>query len=1087
MRFQRNQHILWVILAAFALPQGALGQSQSIVGTVADSSGAVVPGATVTAINVQTGMQRHVTTNAAGEYTIPNLDVGLYTVTAVAKGFQLQEVKDVHLEVEAVRQINFVLQVGSSTQQVSVKATATPLETEQSSTGTLLETKMVEQLPLNGRNFLQLQLLSPGVSSTHNAGNVSVDRIDAQSRDIGGGLFSVGGMRDDYNDFLLDGISFREKLHGGNEFNPSVDAIQEFRTQTSDWSAQYGANAGGLVNVVMKSGTNSFHGSAYEFLRNDALDANNYFSNAAGLSKNPLHRNQFGGTLAGPIQRDKTFFFLSYDGFRETAGSTLIGNYPTPAMRTGDFSMLASQPTPTIISDPTTGKPFPGNIIPTNRILSVWPNYFSKYVPLPNLPGVTNNYIVPRVDINSTDQGMARIDHQFSERTSASFHYVNNHDYDAPTHINPFLYFTQQNRSQNVMVNLTHTFSPTTVFDYHGGYNLWKAFATTNTSGTTPYIARDILGIQGLATDPRASNAPYFIVTGFSNIGANIVQGPRAWYSEFYANNVTFYLTRGKHSLEAGIDLMRNHDTFPEIYIGSGLEIYSGIMTGYGFTDMLLGYPSNFQLAPQLFDPQFRSWNVAPWAQDTWRVTPNLTIDLGIRYDLWTRPVSKHNSISDIRIPEGGGQASIVLAGPCAPSASRPCQTTLPTSIDPDRSLIDGDHNVFAPRVGIAYNIGGANRTVLRAAYGIFYQNEPLNQFVFLSINPPFVSFYNQTYNLSNFQQFNFFNPTAGLQAGGVQYTYLPQHYPNAYLQSWNVGFEQQLAYGMVMDVAYVGNKDTHLVARTWPNQPLPGPGAVQPRRPYQNVSTIAGDEPIGDSNYNSLQVKVEKRYSQGLALLSAYTWSKALTDSQTAETGELGAVDLQNNYNRRANYGLFAGDVRHRFTVSAIYELPFGNGKSYGSSVKGPLGVMVSGWQLGTIMTFQTGQPYTASMAVDVANVGDGAHLPNLIANPNTGPKTPSEFFNIHAFAMPAPYTFGNEGIGVITGPGMDVVDLSAVKNTSVKERLNLQFRAEFFNAFNHANFAGPNTTFGSAQFGEITSTAVANREIQLALHLSF
>jgi hypothetical protein len=477
-----------------------------------------------------------------------------------------------------------------------------------------------------------------------------------------------------------------------------------------------------------------------------------------------------------------------------------------------------------------------------------------------------------------------------------------------------------------------------------------------------------------------------------------------------------------------------------------------------------------------------------PWVQDDYRITKKLTLNLGLRYEWRPWPVSKHNTISNIILPGSGGEASLVLAGPCQPQLPvRPCQSSLPTSISPTRSTIaETDKNNFAPRIGFAYRLGEAGRTVLHGGYGIFYQPEPFNQFIFLSINPPFVSFYNRFINTSNLSGWDWFNPTAGLPPGGVQFTYIPRTARNPYLQSWNLGIQRDLGAGVVLDVTYVGNKDTKLWARTWPNQPAPGPGDVDSRRPFTNVSTVAGNEPIGNSNYNGLQVRVDKRFSQGLSLLAGYTWSKAITDTQGAETGAF-VPDLQDSHNRRANRGLWSADARHRFTLSSLYELPLGRGQRFLRDTQGIAGKLVSGWQLSGILTLQTGEPLTITLPFDNPNVGEGIKLPNVIGDPNSGPKTVEKFFNTDAFEVPPQFTFGNEHIGSTTGPGITNLDLSLIKNTGLTERVNLQFRFEAFNVANHLIMGDPVTDFGTPLFGQVLNTRLDNRELQFALKLVF
>jgi Carboxypeptidase regulatory-like domain/TonB dependent receptor-like, beta-barrel len=1080
---QRILNILWATLLILASSNCLLAQPSGIVGTVTDPSGAVVPGASIVASNVNTGIERQAVTDASGNYSIPNISAGTYQVSATKKGFQRTVVQNVVVEVQVVRQVNLHLKVGATTQEVTVTGAPAALQTQQSSVGTVEESQMVEQMPLNGRNFMQLQLLIPGSNSGAASTTFSVVKIDSASTDVGGAGFNIDGQRDVYNDYLLDGVSFKDWMHGTNTFNPSVDAIQEFRTQTSNYPAQFGDNAGGLVYLVTKSGTNELHGSLYEFLRNDTFDAANFFTNQTGGEKTPLRRSQFGGTLGGPIRHDKAFFFGSYEGFRERRGSTLIGNLPTAAMRQGDFSALLNQPSPVVINDPLTGQPFSGNIIPQNRILNIWPDYFSKYIPAPNAPGLTANYVVPGEDANDTDQTIDRIDDQVSSKVSISGHYAFSNIRDIPPSLIHLFGHTQHNKEQNAVFSVTYTPNATTVVEDRLGWNRFDQFVINNLAGTTPNIAKDIFKIQGVSTDPRSSNAPTLSASGFSNLGG-AGSAPREWFSSAYSNSFMISLIRGNHTVKSGLEVIRHHETFPEIFIPNGVYSFDGTFSGYSFADLLLGVPRNFELSPQIFDPQYRYTELAPWVEDTWRVTQKLTLDLGFRYQKWTRPVSKHNSIADIRLPLYSGIASIAVAGGCVPTPISPCATSLPVHQSGERSLMQNDNTDFSPRVGFAYKIN--DKTVIRSAYGTFYQGEPINQWIFLSINPPFVGFWNFFVDPSQFSQFNFFNPTEGQPAGGVQFTYIPKNYRDPYLQQWNFGIERDLGRGFILTTSYVGNKDTRLVSRTWPNQPFPGPGPIDPRRPYTNVGTIAGNEPIGNANYHGLQVKLRKRYGHGLAVLAAYTWSKAITDSQTAETG-IFLPNLQDNHNRKANRALFAANAPQRFSFSSIYEVPFGPGKRYLSGASGVAGKLIGGWQLGGIVTVQGGLPITETLPFDNPNVGEGAKLPDRIGNPNTGPRTSGEWFNVNAFKVPPPYTFGNAGISNIFAPPITDIDFSIYKNIPITERYLLQFRSEFYNLANHPIFGIPNTSFTTPQDGKIFNTQLNGREIQFALRLQF
>jgi hypothetical protein len=1088
LKLQKHPTSLRLLLLLLVIwPIGAFAQQSALDGRITDTSGAVVVGASITVTNVGTNETWKASSDAAGRYAITNLKAGLYQISAGKEGFTQQTVESVRLEVQLVRTVDLVLSVGSVKQGVIVAASPTALQTSESSVSTLFESKVVQELPLNGRDFLQLQLLAPGTAMGV-GGTFTAVQIAAQNLAIGGGNFSVNGMRDVYNDYLIDGISFKDWMHGTNGMNPSVDAIQEFRLQTSNWSAEYGSNAGGLVNMITKSGTNQIHGLAYDYLRNDALDATNLFTRVAGEQKTPLRRNQFGGTAGGPFRQNKSFWFGSYEGFRQQKTSTLFDNFPTRLMRSGDFSELLTLPEPIVIHDPATGQPYPGNIIPPAQVLSVMPGYLNTYVPLPNRPGLSLNFVTPGKDTNNDDQFIGRIDQLIKNNIQLSAHYAFSRIWDYPPSTNEHFISTQHNNDQNVSIQLTDPINSTTVLDLQAGWNGFKQYLVESTANTKPNISTAVLKINGVATDPRASGTPFFLLSNFGAVSGG-TSAPRQWFTEHYVYQGSVSLVRGKHLIRTGMQIVREDDTFQEIYIPNGLLVFNGTFTGYDMADMLLGIPSEFQMSPQLFNPLFRGWQISPWIQDDWRVTPKLTLNLGIRYEWRPWPVSKDNTIANIVLPRGGNSASIILSGPCTPNPQivRTCGTSLPTAIAPTRSTINAtDKTTFAPRVGFAYQLGSSNRTVVRGGYGIFYQAEPFNQFVFLSINNPFVSYYDRFNTSTDFQSWDFYNPLAGQPPGGLQFTYIPQSSTTPYLQAWNLGIQRDLGAGFVLDTTYVGNKDTKLWARTWPNQPRPGPGPIDPRRPYTNVSTVAGDEPVGNANYNGLQLRLDKRFSQGLAILAGYTWSKGMTDSQMAETGSF-VPDLQNNYCRACNYGPTPTDVRHRFTWSSVYELPFGHQRRYLSGINGVTDRVISGWQVGTIISIQTGQPLTATLPFDNPNVGEGAKLPNMIRNPNHGPKTISTYFDTGAFTTPAPYTFGNEGINSVRGPGFSDVDLSAVKDTPLFREMNLQFRAEFFNAFNHSILGTPNSVVGTPLFGQITNTLLDNRQIQVALRLSF
>jgi hypothetical protein len=1068
--------LLVVVLCSTGI---ALAQNSTIVGTVTDQTGAVIPGVTVTAVDQVTGEGRQTTTNSAGHYAIPQLDVGLYEVAAEQSGFTRQVIADQRLDVQTVVEVNFSLSVGEVTERVEVTASAVILQTADTQVSTVIENKMVSELPLNGRNFLQLQLLSAGVT-VGKGSTFSAVKIDAQTTDIGGG-FNVHGQRAIFNNFLLDGISFKDWIHGSNGMNPSIDAIAEFRTQTSNMSAEFGSDAGGTVNIATKAGTNQFHGSVYEFLRRDAFDANNFFTNAAGLEKDPLQRDQFGGTVGGPVAKDSSFFFFSYDGFREERRRTRFGTYPSEAMqRNYDFSELNQT-----IVDPLSGDPFPNNVIPESRVLRVFPDYIPEFIPLPNRPGLASNFVAPGSRDNEVDQFLGRYDHRFTQNFSLMGRYIINDINDAPPPINPKFPRTQRNRNQGVVLHGILTPSPTVVLDYRGGWNLFAQDVFKALGGTSPDIASEVMGIKGLAGDVRASDAPGFRATGFSSDMGGSHFGPRSWISERYEHHGSVFIVKGNHNIRFGVSAIDHYDTFPEIFIGKGTYHHDGRFSGHSFADMLLGHPSRYQLSPELFDSQFEYWEVMPWVQDDWSVTPNLSVNLGLRYERAGRPQSRNDTIANLRVPAHAGIATIEFAAPCKVDPNHTCGLSplIPSSQAATRSTLNNDNNNFAPRIGLAYKLG--DRTVLRTNYGIFYQRETINQNVFLGIMPPFVSFFDFTMTQGDFRNFDWFDPSAGRPPGGVQFTFQPEDYRDAYLQSWHFGIQRELGLGMLLDMSYVGNKATKLPARVLTNQPPPGPGSIDPRRRYTNVGLIAANESIANSTYNGLEVKLERRFAQGFSLLTTYTWAKALTDSQGAESGEFARAGRtpQIGPGLEGNKGLFNADARHSMRVGYLYELPFGKGTG-ASRAKN---FVIRGWQIGGIATLQSGQPVGVRSSRDMANVGEGTRLPNRIRDANNGLKTVDKWFDTGAFEFPAQFSFGNAGVTPVTGPGIGIFDFSIFKNNYITEDVNFQFRAEFYNVLNNVILGDPSSTFGTAQFGQIRSTRLNSREIQFGFRLVF
>jgi hypothetical protein len=569
-------------------------------------------------------------------------------------------------------------------------------------------------------------------------------------------------------------------------------------------------------------------------------------------------------------------------------------------------------------------------------------------------------------------------------------------------------------------------------------------------------------------------------VTGYAQFGEHggqAVSGPRGWRNEVFQYSDSVYHTVGAHNLRFGATIKRHRDNFPEAIYPRGTYSFTGFLTGNPLADYLLGKPRTTQTSIDLFSPHFRYSVVEPWIQDDWRVTSDLTLNFGLRYEWAGRPVSRDGSISSI-IYQGG-------------------QATLITGRDPmgyPPALAYNDFNNFAPRIGFAWSpraLGG--RTVVRSAYGIFYQRELANTWVDLAINTPFVRQTNITLDTDPSSRYYFANynlaaPTALAPPTPLLVFSVDPNWRDGQVHQWNFNVQQDLGFSTVLQVGYVGNRGMHLPRSTFPNQPRPGPGPVDARRPYKNFGQISGFDSAGDANYHGLQIQLEKRYSNGLQFLSAYTWSKCIDNSAGTYVGEPGGTAIQDNYNFRGQRGLCSQDTRHRYSLSAVYDLPFGKGRRFGSGASGLVNALAGGWQVNGILTLRTGDPFSVTVPGDPANVGDGVTRANVVSDPNSGGKrTVEQWFNTAAFTRPAPFTFGNSARNMVIGPGVKNLDFSIFKSFRIGESKSVQFRAESFNLTNTPAFGLPGASFGTAQFGTISGTSRDPRDVQFSLKFLF
>ncbi len=1108
---------VWVLGVAFLLvcfglliqsrPMSAqqLGSS-ALNGSVTDSSGAVVPSATVTLTDPATKFTRTNPTNESGLYTFSNLTPGLYDLSVEARGFKKTVVKGVQLFVGQAVVENLQLEVGPVTQEVSVTAAAPLLKVNTAETGTVIEPKMITEIPLNGRNFLQLNLLAPGVTRSKNSNTFDATQIDPNTHS-----FNVNGQHGDYNKYLLDGTTIKEYTSGGISFSPSIDAVQEFEVATSNYSADLGSEAGAQVNVATKSGTNALHGDAYEFLRNNKFDARDFFSPLVS----PFKQNQFGATIGGPViipklydGRNRTFFFGSYEGFRQVKEVPQFGNYPTPGQLQGDLSTLITPGKPLI--DPLTGQPFADNKIPQDRmpstLLPFLENGIGKgpWIPTPNYsrPGI--DYFRPDVQRFSNNQIIVRGDQRIGNGTFLYARYGFNNPIKRDPNLSPQWFTDEKEPAQSVAGHVAHSFGPNLLWDFTFGFSKFR-YENIYSTNFNNDITNSILKIKGYPTFPSSWGVPSWGVAGYSDLG-EMYAAPRAWAADIleFRSGVTKII--GKHSMRFGGEFDRFLSTFPEVIEGSWS--FDGRFTGYALGDFLLGYPSGTFSSPSPFDPQTRYSGIAGYFQDDWKATSHLTLNLGVRYEWSGIPLSANRSIANWYLGPNNAPPVLVVSDNPKPitfeGQTQALYTGIPyvqaSKLGLPEALVFSDTKDLAPRLGFAYSLPGLSNSVIRGGYGIFYQRDIENKWVDGALNPPFVEILSAAFDQSNFRQFNWFDPFSLASASSLGAFANDPHLKNGQIQAWNLSLEHTMG-NTLFSAAYVGNTSRHLPNSELPNQARPGPGPIDSRRRWPSAGTVNYFNYNSNANYNGLQLKVQRPFKKGFSLLASYTWSKTIDDSGGTFVGEGERQgSMQDSYDRRADRGLAPQDIRHRLVLSYIYQIPFGRGRPYLNQSR--LADAVLGeWQINGITSFQSGSPVLVTQSCNRANTDSGTLRPDAIGNPNdlSGGRSSGQlvdkFFDTSAYKAycpdptgNGPFNFGNAGRNVVIGPGLNVWDFGLFKDIPIRgEAKRLQFRAEFFNLANHPIFGQPAATADLPGFGQISYTAIDSREIQFALKLYF
>ncbi len=1072
-------------LAVSASNASAQNVYASVTGNVSDPQGKAMVGVKVTATNAGTGLVRTAITDTHGVYLLNILPVGTYSISANIQGFREEVVTGIVLQVDQQARHDFTLQVGAQAQTVTVQGGAPVLQSETSSISQVVNNQEIVELPMNGRNLNQLALIVAGVSPANQTEAEAGSASTVQT-------FSVAGAASNSNSFMIDGVANTDDAIDNSSLHPSLEMVQEFRVETSTYSAEFGHYAGGQVNIETKGGSNQFHGSLFEFLRNDDLDAKNYFV-LPTQAKPPLERNQFGGSVGGPILKKKLFFFFNYEGLRYRDGETGTGTVPTTAMIDGNFSALlvAGNPythTVTQLINPFTNAPIPGNIITSPNSIGA---AIAALFPTPTIPGAAiNNYVVSPVLMQRDDTYNGRLDYQATSKDliSSRFTYLYenvNQPYPLGSAVSPLVGYgsIQPSNQDNAFVGETHSFSPSLINDLKLGFSrIVLSVANQNSSNVA-----GSLGITGL--DPAAyasySGVPTFNINGFAEIGA-VNFFPQIRADTTYQLSDSFSWTKGSHALKFGVDWTR-FQLYQDVNTNvRGTFSFNGQYSGFGLADLLLGAPSStskLQLPGPLWNYGINT-SRSFYALDNWTVSPRLTLNLGIRYEM-DPPVfykggqqAGFNPLLDvIQVPEQTNPTISPFLNPA------PIPIPVPIQQVSSNTICNEDKTDFAPRVGLAYRPFKDEKTVIRGGYGIFYDLPPTNSSCGSSselwqYSESFIgALKGSVPNISLTSPF----PTSLLSSVFTPTANYPLAHKTPYINEYNLDVQREITPTMVLEVGYLGSEGDHLPLSLNINQAVQGTGTEVSRRPYSSLgllNTVTWNSYVGHSNYNALITRFEKRTSHGATFLVNYTWSHSLDDYSGG---------VQNVYNLAANWGSSSFDIRQRFVASYTYQLPFGKGRWKGSSWSGVEQAFFGGWQVGGIFTAQTGFPLTATISgLDNSLTGGLKDRPNFagvssIANPSV-----TDWFNTTAFSMPASGQFGNEPTGAIVGPGYVDWDVSFAKNFQFRETNNIEFRAELFNALNHPNFLNPSTAFNSPTFGVIT-TAEPGREIQFGLRYGF
>ena len=1063
---------------------GAQTNTAEVRGVIKDSTGAVIPSTSVLARNPSTGVLISRVTDSEGRFLFAGLQPGQWEITATIPGFEKQTQR-VPLEIGRTVDIEFSLVIEGIAQEIAIVNTDPLLQTATAEISDVIENREVVQIPINGRNFLSLAQLSDAVVLPPTG-----TRGDALQQ--AGALPNVGGQRSGHNIYLLDGAKVTDELFNNLVINPSLDSIQEFKIQKSMYPAEFGGKASALINVATKAGTNFFHGSLFEFYRNDAFDAPNYF--ARDQSVPPLKQHQFGGAIGGPLVKDRAFFFLSYEGLRMDRTLTRTFTVPDDEARNGQFGSSICDPVTRDLTSGVCTTFFLGNKIPSERLDPI-ATEFLKSVPRANAIGPRNLTSFERQK-RDIDQFSVRLDHRLSNADQL-FGRFSTFDADESQPFGtsilqealvPGFGRALSTKTRNVSASHTHVFGSALLNELRFGWMTVKGGQTSVNRGAD-FANR--VGLLGVTNDFRDMGFPQVSTSGqFATMG-----DPASFV---FRNNQHFELfeniliDRGKHKIKFGAYYFHLQLRPEQPDNARGAFTYTGQFSGNAFADFLLGYPASAVVGLGRGEEDGRTRWLHAYAQDDWRIRDNLTVNVGIRYEFNQHMYDVEDRLSSVDLSVPGGR--FVIASDDRGTISPAATSLLPLIPIPfvtsreagwNRGLLKPSAVRLAPRFGFSLKFNNS-KSVIRGGYGIFLNQWAYSVQTAFSRNLPF--FFTKQVDAGNatippFRTRDILITTA---TGTVSPSIMDHDYHVEYSQTWSVGLQQELLASTVLELAYMGTWTIGADNATVRNVPDPGPGAIQARRPIPALGRINAIRFDGKSIYHGLTLKAERRMRNHFAFNTSYTLSSSKDDASSPGATESETnvpQDVRNLFGVGGEWAHSSFDHRHQFVASGAYEFPFFD------TAHGLKAATLANWRVNTIFTAQSGAPFTVNLGVDQANIGTGlAQRPDQARDPNLRPKqrTPDRWFDTAAFSLPAQYTFGTAPRNSVIGPGSATLDIAISKQWSVGEPSRLEFRWEIFNLLNRTNFDLPNRIFGTTSFARIFS-AKSPREMQFGLRLSY